>query len=74
MGRAEAEALKEKWTEGLAELNRQDDGPECVIACGMARRGDDASVAPVFERADQNMYGNKSDLKSAAGAGGQEGR
>ena len=35
-----------------------------TIACGMARRADDDSVAPVFERADQNMYQNKSDLKS----------
>ena len=34
------------------------------IAYGMARREGDESVAPVFERADQNMYGNKSDLKS----------
>ena len=35
-----------------------------VIACGMAKREDDDSVAPVFERADQNMYENKSNLKS----------
>ena len=34
-----------------------------VIACGMARNKGDASVAPVFERADQIMYENKSDLK-----------
>lgn len=35
-----------------------------VIACGMARRTDDAAVASVFERADQNMYENKSRLKN----------
>ncbi len=35
-----------------------------VIACGMARRADNESVASVFERADQNMYENKSDLKA----------
>ena len=35
-----------------------------VIACGMARHDGEASVAPVFERADQSMYDNKSDLKS----------
>ncbi|MBR0410480.1 MAG: diguanylate cyclase [Eubacterium sp.] len=34
-----------------------------VIACGMAKRENDTSVAPVFERADQNMYENKSSLK-----------
>ena len=35
-----------------------------VIACGMAKYERDLSVAPVFERADQRMYENKSDLKS----------
>ena len=35
-----------------------------VIACGMARRENDPAVAPVFERADQQMYENKSDLKN----------
>ena len=39
-----------------------------VIACGMARFGDDAGVASVFERADQNMYDNKKALKAAAPA------
>lgn len=35
-----------------------------VIACGMAKHGDETSVAPVFERADQSMYGNKNRLKA----------
>ena len=35
-----------------------------VVACGMAKHQDEDSVAPVFERADQNMYDNKNDLKS----------
>ena len=35
-----------------------------VIACGMAKRENEDSVAPVFERADQNMYENKSALKA----------
>jgi len=34
-----------------------------VIACGMAKYEGDASVAPVFERADQRMYENKNRLK-----------
>ena len=34
-----------------------------VIACGMAKREKEISVAPVFVRADQLMYENKSDLK-----------
>ena len=40
---------------------RRDGG--IVIACGMARHNSEGCVAPVFERADQNMYENKSDLK-----------
>ena len=35
-----------------------------VIACGMAKYEGDADVALVFERADQSMYENKSDLKA----------
>lgn len=35
-----------------------------VIACGMAKREKDESVAPVFERADQMMYENKNNLKN----------
>ena len=34
-----------------------------MIAGGMARFGDDACVASVFDRADQSMYGNKKALK-----------
>ncbi len=41
-----------------------------VIACGMAKRRDDDTVAPVFERADRQMYDDKSRLKSEAEAGG----
>ena len=40
----------------------QNDG--IVIACGMAKYENDANVAAVFERADQNMYENKSRLKA----------
>ena len=35
-----------------------------VIACGMSKYDGDAGVALVFERADQNMYENKLDLKN----------
>ena len=34
-----------------------------VIACGMSRQSGDVSAAKVLERADQNMYVNKLDLK-----------
>ena len=39
-----------------------------VIACGMSKYNGDASVALVFDRADQNMYENKSDLKDRRSA------
>ena len=35
-----------------------------IIACGMSRYDNDRCVAPVFNRADQNMYDNKNDLKA----------
>lgn len=38
---------------------------EVVIACGMAKYEEDECVATVFERADRNMYENKSCLKAA---------
>ena len=40
-----------------------------VIACGMSRYNGDDCVAPVFERADQNMYDNKNDLKTGKNCG-----
>ena len=39
-----------------------------VIACGMAKRENDDSVAAVFERADQDMYENKNNLKNGKDA------
>ena len=38
-------------------------GGGTVIACGMAKYENDETVAPVFERADQSMYENKTELK-----------
>ena len=35
-----------------------------VIACGMSKYDGDPNVAQVFERADQNMYDDKSSLKA----------
>ena len=35
-----------------------------VIACGMARYGDEDRMARLFEKADENMYNNKNELKT----------
>lgn len=40
-----------------------------VIACGMARHENEASVAQVFDRADNAMYENKSELKNRKATG-----
>ena len=37
-----------------------------VIACGMAKREGDPSTTTVVERADGQMYENKSELKARA--------
>ena len=55
------EALLRKVNEQNAESVRTGG---IVIACGMAKYGNDDSVASVFERADREMYQNKSFLKS----------
>ena len=44
------------------EESRQYGGVQ--IACGMAKCEDDTCLASVFERADRNMYGHKSDMKA----------
>ena len=50
----------------VAEHNREARGNGgIVLACGMARYENDPCVAAVFERADDRMYQNKSDLKDA---------
>ena len=56
------EELLEQMSEHNREAGRAGD---VVIACGMAKHGKETCVAPVFERADQNMYVNKSNLKAA---------
>ena len=54
-----AQALRQRWEEGLAELNRADDGIRCVIACGMAWGGRDYVLEEVLSRADRLMYEDK---------------
>ena len=58
---AHIDALMDRVREQNAGAQR---GGSVVIACGMARCEGDPSVAAVFERADQNMYEDKSRLKA----------
>lgn len=64
MSREEAENLRRAWEAGLAELNRQDDGIPCVIACGMAYGEKDYDLEALFRLADERMYEDKKAKKA----------
>ena len=63
--RAEAERIRTEWEQGLAELNRQDDGIPCEIACGFAFGGEDHDMDEIFDSADRRMYEDKKARKGA---------
>ena len=63
VNREEAENILKNWQEGLAELNRQDDGIRCEIACGFAFGGEDYDLDEIFQNADNRMYEDKKALK-----------
>lgn len=67
VSREEAEKIREKWEEGLAELNRQDDGIRCTVACGFAYGEPGFDPDEVFARADRLMYEDKKNRKQQAG-------
>ena len=58
----------ERIDELIAQMNEHNEAAirdgGIVIALGMARYEKDSKVAPVYERADQTMYDNKSELKA----------
>ena len=66
MSLEEAEALLKAWEAGLKELNRQDDGIQCVIACGMAFGEGDFDLEALFKQADERMYEDKKAKKRLA--------
>ena len=67
VSREEAEKIRKKWEEGLAELNRQDDGIRCTVACGFAYGEPGFDPDEVFARADRLMYEDKKNRKQQAG-------
>ena len=67
LSRAEAEALHRKWADGLAELNRRNDGVECVVACGMAYGEKGYDLDAVLAEADRRMYEDKKARKLGRG-------
>ncbi len=61
--REEAENIRRRWEEALADLNRQPDGIPCVIACGFAFGEKGFDLEEVLSLADQRMYEDKSSKK-----------
>ncbi len=63
----EAEEIRKEWENVLAELNREDDGIQCVIACGFAYGENGFNLDDVFALADERMYEDKKAKKTKAG-------
>ncbi len=57
--RGEAERIRQRWEEGLAELNCQSGGISCEIACGFAFGSGDYDMEEIFAAADRKMYEDK---------------
>ena len=64
---AEAEEIKTKWKAALDELNKADDGIECVIACGLVYGGPGHDLEAMLKEADEKMYADKVAIKTARG-------
>ncbi len=72
LSRQEAEELLRSWEKGLAELNRMDDGIQCVIACGMVYGEKGYDLDALLKQADELMYEDKKAIKSLAAAAKEE--
>ena len=59
VNREEAEKIRQKWSEGLAELNRVQDGVPCTIACGFVFAEKDYDLEEILALADRRMYEDK---------------
>lgn len=65
VNREEAEQIRQRWEEGLAELNRQNEEVSCEIACGFAFCSGDYDMEEIFASADRKMYEDKRARKGA---------
>ena len=57
--REEAEDIRRRWKEALAELNRIPDGIHCSVACGFAYGEKGFNLEEILALADQRMYEDK---------------
>ena len=67
MTRREAEGILQAWRKGLEELNRENDGIPCVIACGFVYGEGDFDLEELLAEADRRMYEDKKKKKAARG-------
>ena len=72
LSREEADKLRRAWEAGLEELNREDDGVHCVIACGMAYGESGYDLESLLKQADELMYADKKAKKQLAAEARQE--
>ncbi len=56
---ADAEALKERWEQSLAEVNQNGGGIACIMAVGLACGEQPCDLAELMKRADARMYEDK---------------
>ncbi|MCR4764441.1 MAG: GGDEF domain-containing protein [Lachnospiraceae bacterium] len=67
LSEADAEDLLARWRQHLDELNRADDGIECIIACGMVYGGPGHDLDAMMKEADERMYRDKTAIKLSSG-------
>ena len=63
VNRAEAEKIRLAWEKALEELNREEDGIPCTVACGFAFGEKGYDLEEVLAEADRAMYENKRKMK-----------
>jgi diguanylate cyclase (GGDEF)-like protein len=63
VNRAEAEKIRLAWEKALEELNREEDGIPCTVACGFAFGEKGYDLEKVLAEADRAMYENKRKMK-----------
>ena len=64
---AKAERIERRWRDALAEINKNADGIECVIACGIKTGKKRYDIDQILEEADKLMYADKRAIKISRG-------
>lgn len=62
-----AQRIERRWRDALAEINKNADGIECVIACGIKTGKKPYDIDQILEEADKLMYADKRAIKISRG-------